>query len=70
MMTTTKREPNQREKMGPYFSDRLSRERWSGGLIRWRLPIMGSVGGCGGRFFSLLCKRNLNVKVEARKRSA
>lgn len=52
--TTTRREPNQSEKMSPYVCDRVVKVRWRGCFRWWRLPIIGIVGGPGGRFFSLL----------------
>ena len=52
--TTTGRDPNQREKMGPYFSARRLKVRWTGGLRRWRWPIIGREGGLGGRFLSFV----------------
>lgn len=70
-MTTTRREPNQREMMSPYLWDRVVKVRWIGGLRLWRLPMMGRVGGPGGRFLSLLDwigSKSLMVRMKARKR--
>lgn len=48
--TTTKRDPNWREKIGPSFLEKLSKDRWSGRLMRWRWPNIGSFGaGLGGK---------------------
>lgn len=48
--TTTRRDPNWREKIGPSFLEKLSKDRWSGPLMRWRWPNIGNFGaGLGGK---------------------
>ncbi|PQQ16711.1 hypothetical protein Pyn_34765 [Prunus yedoensis var. nudiflora] len=49
--TTTRREPNQSEKTGPYLWERRWKVLWTGVLRRWRWPRIGSESGLGGKFF-------------------
>ena len=51
--TTKRREPTLREKIGPYFCERLRNVRWRGSLRRWRWPRIGRAKGLGGRFLRL-----------------
>lgn len=66
--TTTRRDPNQRVMMSPYFWERVARVRWRGCLRWWRLPMMGTVGGPGGRFLNLFWSKILRVRMKARER--
>ena len=61
-MTRTWSRPICKSMAGPYFSERFHRKWWLPFPIWWRLPMMGSFGGVGGRlatFFTFHCfKRN------------
>ena len=48
--TRIDREPNLRDKIGPYFNDSVSSAWKSGCLRRWRWPIIGRENGVGGKF--------------------
>ena len=50
----TLRQPNERNKTGPYVLDRFCNVLCTGSFMRCRWPIMGSEVGLGGRFLYLI----------------
>ena len=57
--------PSLRSMRGPYLSDRDATERCGRLPSWWRLPIIGSCGGDGGKALVLLVEKSLS---ESRKR--
>lgn len=49
----TRRDPNRSDITGPYFLERLWRDRNSGGFRRCKWPKIGTLGGLGGSFLLL-----------------
>lgn len=64
-----RRDPNFREKTGPYFCERASRVRWMGCLRRWKCPITGRESGLGGRVLRCFLVRSSKLMERTRNKA-